>query len=209
MSSNLIFYTHPMSRGRLVRWMLEEVGVPYETKVMDFDTSLKSDEYAAINPMLKVPAIVHGGEVVTECAAICAYLADAFPEKGLAPPLNERSSYYRWLLFAAGPVEQACVSSVLGTRVSEEQEGMVGYGSLARVQDTLEHWFSNHEYVAGRTFTAADVYVGSQIQWNLTMKVLEARPNISDYAQRIHSRPACIRAGEIDDEWVAENAPSE
>src|SRR3546814_17458653 len=107
MASDLIFYTNPQSRGRIARWMLEEVGAPYETQVMDYASTMKGDAYRAINPMGKVPAIVHRGHVVTECAAICAYLADAFPDSGLAPPPADRADYYRWLFFAAGPVEQA------------------------------------------------------------------------------------------------------
>src|SRR5690349_11473994 len=102
MSDELVFYTNPMSRGRIVRWILEEVGQPYRTELLDFETSAKSAEYLAINPMGKIPAIRHGDTVVTECAAICAYLADAFPQAGLAPPHGSklRGPYYRWLFFA-------------------------------------------------------------------------------------------------------------
>ncbi|HRE36661.1 MAG TPA: glutathione S-transferase, partial [Sphingopyxis terrae] len=107
MADDLIFYTNPMSRGQIVRWMLEEVGAPYQTQILGYDDSMKGADYLAINPMGKVPAIVHRGKVVTECAAICAYLADAFPDAGLAPPLEARADYYRWLFFAAGPLETA------------------------------------------------------------------------------------------------------
>ncbi len=106
MTDKLVFYTHPMSRGRIVRWMLEEIGAPYETQVLDYGTTMKAPDYLAINPMGKVPAIMHGDSVVTECAAICAYLADAFPAAGLAPNVTsrDRGAYYRWLFFAAGPL---------------------------------------------------------------------------------------------------------
>src|ERR1700757_223581 len=104
MSDELVFYTHPMSRGRIVRWMLEEVGQPYRTEILDFATTLKGPEYLVINPMGKIPAIRHGGAVVPEAAAICAYLADTFPRAGLAPALNQRADYYRWLFFGAGPL---------------------------------------------------------------------------------------------------------
>jgi glutathione S-transferase len=107
MAQELVFYTNPMSRGRIVRWMLEEVGVPYRTEILAYGPAMKAESYRRINPMGKVPAIVHGETVVTECAAICAYLADAFPAAGLAPPLAERGAYYRWLFFAAGPAEAA------------------------------------------------------------------------------------------------------
>ena len=86
MSDELVFYTNPQSRGRIARWMLEETGVPYRTEVLGYGTTMKSPEYLAVNPMGKVPAIVHKDQVVTETAAICAYLADAFPEARLAPP---------------------------------------------------------------------------------------------------------------------------
>ena len=138
LTDDLVLHTHPMSRGRIVRWMLEEVGHPYETRPMHFGAEMKSAEYLSINPMGKVPALVHGGRIVTEVAAICAYLADAFPEAGLAPPPPERDAYYRWLFFAAGPFEAAVVNGVLGVTVTPERRGMVGYGSLAAVLDTVE-----------------------------------------------------------------------
>src|ERR1044072_7174138 len=107
--SELVFYTNPMSRGRIIRWLLEEVGQPYRTELIDYGTTGKSPEYLAINPMGKVPTIVHGDTVITECGAICAYLADAFPEAGLAPQPGSklRGPYYRWLFFGAGPIGAA------------------------------------------------------------------------------------------------------
>src|SRR3546814_5230664 len=113
---NLTFYTNPQSRGRIARWMLEEVGEPYDTVILDYGTTMKDADYLAINPMGKVPAIKHGDTIVTEAGAICAYLADAFPDKGLAPPLADprRGPYFRWLFFAAGCVEPAVTSKALG-----------------------------------------------------------------------------------------------
>ena len=118
--TDLTFYTNPQSRGRVVRWMLEEVGAPYETKVIDYAT-MKSPDYLAVNPMGKVPAIKHGDEVVTETAAICAYLADIFPEANLIPPPGhrKRGCYYRWLFFAAGPVEAAVTNKAMGFELAE------------------------------------------------------------------------------------------
>jgi glutathione S-transferase len=113
MADDLVLYTNPMSRGRIARWMLEEVGAPYRVEVLDYASGMKDAPYLSINPMGKVPAIVHRGKVVTECAAICAYLADAFPEAGLAPPPVERADYYRWMFFAAGPVEAAVTEQAL------------------------------------------------------------------------------------------------
>ncbi|MGN0864015.1 MAG: glutathione S-transferase family protein, partial [Stenotrophomonas koreensis] len=107
-TDEVLFHTHPMSRGRIVRWMLEEAGCRYRTEPMAFE-DLKSAPYLAINPLGKVPAITHRGVVVTETAAICAYLADAFPAAGLAPAVDDplRGSYLRLLFLAAGPLEAA------------------------------------------------------------------------------------------------------
>src|SRR3546814_8560778 len=157
MASDLIFYTNPQSRGRIARWMLEEVGAPYETQVMDYASTMKGDAYRAINPMGKVPAIVHRGHVVTECAAICAYLADAFPDSGLAPPPADRADYYRWLFFAAGPVEQAVTNKALHAEATPEQRRMLGYGSYDLAVDVLEQAVSRQDYIAGARFSAADV----------------------------------------------------
>ena len=137
MASDMIFYHNPMSRGQIIRWMLEEVGAPYDTEILDYASSMKSDEYRAINPMMKVPAIAHKGRVVTEAAAICAYLADVFPEAGLAPRDEEKADYYRWMFFAAGPLEQAVTNNVAGFEPSEEQQRMFGYGNYDLAVNTL------------------------------------------------------------------------
>ncbi|WP_374570096.1 glutathione S-transferase family protein [Phenylobacterium sp.] len=206
MSGDLVFYTNPMSRGRIARWMLEEVGAPYETVLLDFSTTAKTDEYLRLNPMGKVPAIVHRGHVVTECAAICAYLAEAFPDAGLAPAEDERADYYRWLFFAAGPLEQAVVNHSLGLDPPAERRAMVGYGSYDLAVDTLETAVSAHPYVAGERFTAADVYVGSQIGWGMSFGALPKRPAFEAYMGRIFMRPAAVRARQIDDDLIAKAA---
>ncbi|CAN5294661.1 glutathione S-transferase family protein [soil metagenome] len=211
MASDLTFYTNPMSRGRTIRWMLEEVGAPYETVVLDYATSLKGTDYLAINPMGKVPAIVHNGKVVTECAAICAYLADAFPEAGLAPPPAERADYYRWLFFAAGPVEQAFTNKSLGVEPTPQQQRMAGYGCFAQTIDTLELAVSKTPYVTGERFTAADLYVGSQIGFMLQFGMLEPRPAFVAFSDRVYAREAFKRASAIDDALIAaarETAPA-
>jgi glutathione S-transferase len=210
MSDELVFYTHPMSRGRIVRWMLEEVGVPYRTELIEFGPSMKAPPYLAINPMGKVPAIRHGDTVVTEAAAICAYLADAFPAAGLAPPVGSalRGPYYRWLFFGAGPVEAAVSNKSLGMVVPEGREGMIGYGRLADVLTTLEHAVSRGDYLVGDRFTAADVYLGAQIGWGMQFGTLEKRPAFERYWQRLAARPAAQRAKAIDDKLVAERQKS-
>jgi glutathione S-transferase len=199
MSNELVFYTNPMSRGRIVRWMLEEVGQPYRTEIMGYADSMKAAAYLAINPMGKVPAIKHGDTVVTEGAAICAYLADAFPEAGLAPPLKDRGDYYRWLFFAAGPIEAAVTAKSLGFEPKPEQERMAGFGSLAHVMDALEGAVTGREFIAGGKFSAADVYVGSQIGWGMQFGSIEKRPAFEAYWAKLFNRPAAVRAREIDD----------
>ncbi len=208
MSDDLVLYTHPMSRGRIVRWMLEEVGQPYRTEVLEYGTSMKSDEYRAVNPMGKVPAIRHGDTVVTETSAICAYLADAFPEAGLAPPPGDplRGPYYRWLFFAAGPVEMAAMNQMLGHEVPEDRKVSVGYGSYEDVLTALEQAVANKEYLVGNRFSAADLYLGSHIGWGMSFGTIEKRPGFEDYWQRLSTRPAAVRAREIDDALVAEQA---
>jgi len=206
MSDELVFYTHPMSRGRIARWMLEELGQPYRTEVLDYASTMKGPAYLAINPMGKVPAIVHGNVVVTECAAICAYLADAFPDAALAPPPGSRArgEWYRWLFFGAGPLEAATTNQALGVTVPVERRGMVGYGSLVTVVDTLERWVSEHEFLAGGHFSAADVYLGSQIGWGMQFGTIEKRPALAQYVGRILMRPAAQRAKAIDDALLAQ-----
>ena len=206
MSDELVFYTHPMSRGRIVRWMLEELGQPYRTEIMDYATTLKGPDYLAINPMGKIPAIRHGDTVVTEGAAICAYLADAFPEAGLAPPLKDhrRGPYFRWLFFAAGPIEAASSNKALGVVVPQERERMMGYGNIALALKTLEDAVSRGPYLAGDNFTAADLYVGSQLGFGMMFGMIEKRPAFEQYWQRLGSRPAYIRAKELDDAQVAQ-----
>lgn len=200
--TDLIFYTNPQSRGRIVRWMLEEIGVPYETSVLEYATTMKAPEYLAINPMGKVPTIVHGQQVVTECAAICAYLADAFSDANLAPPMSHRGAYYRWLFFAAGPVEQAGTLHNFGIETSEEQSRSAGYGTYHQMVDVLEKAASTQAYIAGDSFTAADVYVGSQVGWGMQFGFLPRRTAFVDYFARVSDRPAYARATALDDALI-------
>ncbi|HEY9554504.1 glutathione S-transferase family protein [Allosphingosinicella sp.] len=206
---NLTFYTNPQSRGRIARWMLEEVGEPYDTVILDYGTTMKDADYLAINPMGKVPAIKHGDTIVTEAGAICAYLADAFPDKGLAPPLADprRGPYFRWLFFAAGCVEPAVTSKALGLLAPADKKQMAGYGSYEETIDTLERAVSGAPYICGDQFTAADVYVGSQIGWGLMFGTIEKRPAFEAYVGRLQSRPAARRANELDDAAMPKPEP--
>ena len=204
--TDLIFYTNPQSRGRIIRWMLEETGADYETKVLGYADSMKGPDYLAINPMGKVPAIRHGDTVVTECAAICAYLADAFPEAGLAPPAGSRlrGPYYRWLFYAAGPVEAAITNRALKVEPNAEQQRFVGYGSFEAAIDNLENALKPGPYICGDRFTAADLYVGSQIGFGMMFGSIDKRPIFEDYFGRLSARAAAVRANRIDDALIAE-----
>ncbi|MGE6740207.1 glutathione S-transferase family protein [Allorhizobium pseudoryzae] len=202
--TSLVLYTNPMSRGRIARWMLEEVGVPYEVKVVAYGPQMKSPDYLAINPMGKVPALQHGENVVTECAAIIAYLADVFPEANLAPKTDaERAAYYRWMFFAAGPLEAAVTNRSLGVVIPDDKRGMVGYGSYEKVVDTIETALSKTPYAAGDRFTGADVYVGSHLMWGMQFGSIDKRPALEAYVARLASRPAHLRATELDDALAA------
>ena len=208
MNTDLVFYTNPMSRGRVARWILEEVGAPYQTKVLDYASSMKAPEYLAINPMGKVPAIVHKGRTVTETAAICAYLADAFPDAELAPALEDRADYYRWLFFTAGPVEAAFSNKAAGFIPDADKQRMFGYGNFDLALDTLENAVNGKEFIAGNRFSAADVYVASMLAFMMGFRLLEPRPAFSAYVERLELRPAWKRAKEIDDALVPQGQPA-
>ena len=202
--AELTFYTNPMSRGQIARWMLEEVGADYDTVILEYGRTLKDADYLAINPMGKVPAIVHAGNVVTEGAAICAYLADAYPDAALAPATDaERAAYYRWLFYAAGPIEAAVTDRSLGVVPTDDQRRMVGYGSYDAVVDVLDREIAGKDFVCGDRFTAADVYFGSQIMWGTQFGSLPARDSFTAYAERLAARDAYKRAKAIDNDLIA------
>jgi glutathione S-transferase len=201
----IVFYTNPMSRGRIVRWMLEEVGRPYRTVVLDYGTTMKAPAYLAINPMGKVPAVTWRGVTVTECAAICAWLADACPEAGLAPAFDDpaRGTYLRWLFFTAWPVEAAVTAKALNLLAPADKAAMAGYGSFEQVVDALENAVSGGPWILGDRFSAADVYVGSQIMFGLQFGTLPERDAFRAYAERLSGRAAAGRAREMDDALIA------
>ena len=196
MADKLTLYTNPMSRGRIAHWMMEEVGEPYDTVYLDYGPPMKAAAYLAINPMGKVPALVHGATIVTEYAAICAYLADTFPKAGLAP--RNRGAYYRWLFFGAGPLEAAIITASLGVTVPDELRGRVGFGAMKTTLDALEGALSSTPYLAGDAFSAADVATGSQIGWGMQFGGIEKRPVFEDYWARVSDRAAYRRALALD-----------
>ena len=200
------FYTNPMSRGQIARWALHEAGADYAQVLVDW--AAKPAAFTQANPMAKVPTLIHhsetGERVITECAAICAYLAEMHPEAGLLPSDAELADYYRWLFFAAGPIEQAIVSRAMGWEVPEGREGMVGFGSYERVLDTLEGHLAANDFACGSRFTAADIYVGSQVDWGLTFGSIPPRPAFVAYAERLQAREAYKAAKSIDAALIAE-----
>jgi glutathione S-transferase len=202
--ADLTFFTNPMSRGQTVRWMLEEVGEPYETEILDYGTTMKTEPYLSINPMGKVPAIRHNGRVVTEVAAICCYLADAFPAANLAPPPADRADYYRWIFFTSGPVEAAFSNKSAGWEPAADKQAMFGYGSYDKAIGTLEQALTGKTYIAGDRFTAADLFVGAMVNFMLQFNLLDPRPVFTDYAARMTDRDAYRRAKEIDSKLIAE-----
>ncbi len=201
-------YTNPMSRGRIGRWALEEVGVDYDVEVIDYGP--RSPEFLAVNAMGKVPTIVHDGTVVTECAAICAYLADAFPQAGLAPALDQRADYYRWLFFAAGPLEQAVTSKAMGWDAAGDlqKQGMLGFGDFDRTIDTLEGAVTaaGDSWLAADYFTMADLYVGAHLSWGTQFGTIPKRDVFVAFVERVTGREAAVRAAAKDDALMAEKA---
>lgn len=199
----LTFYTNPQSRGRIVRWMLEEVGEPYETRIVEYGPMMKGPDYRALNPMGKVPALVHDGTVVTEVNAILAYLAEAFPQAGLMP--KDRAGFFRWMFFVAGPLEYAVVSRSFGWDVSEPRErGRLGYGSLEEVVATLAGHLGGRDYAVGDRFSVVDVTLGSALGWGMMQGTIPAEPAFVAYWDRLKDRPAALRAREIDGRLAAE-----
>ena len=205
--AKLTLYTNPMSRGRVARWMLEETGLPYDTQLLEYGTTMKAPDYLAINRMGKVPAIAHGDAVVTENAAIGLYLADLVPDKALAPPAgsHERAPYYRWISFMA-PLEALMMAKHSG-KLGEPMSS--GYGTEADVLDTLEQAIGDRDYLAGERFTMADLLVSAYIGWYLQFKMLEPRQEFVRFAQRHRDRPAAQRGNEIDDAIIARQKAAE
>ena len=192
----LMFYTHPQSRGRSVRWMLEECGASFDTVIMNYDGSLQSAEYLAINPMGKIPTLRYGDTVITEAAAIILFLADLFPEKQLAPAVGsaERGSYYRWFCFMAGPMEAAVMAQFWQFSPPAEASRSLGYGDFERVVRTVEQALSDTEYLLGQQFSAADLYMATVLEFCYRMNVWPDSRVCRDYIQRIQQRPAYARA---------------
>lgn len=206
--NTMTLYTNPQSRGRVVRWMLEEIGQPYDVKIMSYGGDIKSPQYLKLNPMGKVPTLTHKGAVITEVAAICAYLAEQFPEAGLAPALDspERGSYHRWLFFIAGPFEMASTAKAYDWEITEENAMAVGCGRIQDTLNTIEQTLAKQPYLCGDQFTTADLIMASYLGWQTMMKVLEPNPVFSEYVERCEKREAARRADGLDNALMEKSA---
>ncbi len=205
------FYYNPMSRAQIARWALHEVAADYDPVLVGYED--KPAEFLAANPMGKIPTIVHHhagpdgtvhDHVVTEAAAICHYLALVTPEAGLLPGEHEAADYFRWLFFAAGPLEHAVTNHAFGWEPSAQQERTVGFGSYSRTVVTLDEWLQSHDYVCGSRFTMADVYVGSAVDWGMTFGTLPERASFTAYVEKLRARPAYQASKAIDMALIAE-----
>jgi glutathione S-transferase len=193
------FFFNPMSRAQIARWALHEVNADYDPVFVDWKA--KPQALLDANPMGKLPTIIHhtpaGDLVVSEAAAVCHYLAEA-ERSDLLPTAAERASYYRWLFFAAGPLEASVTANAMGWKVPDGREGMAGFGTFDRTLDALDQWLSTNDFATGKRFTMADVYLGSQVDWGLMFKSMPERPSFLAYAERVRSRPAYAAAKAID-----------
>lgn len=194
---SITFYTNPQSRARIVRWMLEETGLEYEAKTVEYGPAMKSPEYLAMNPMGKVPMLTVNGRVITEVAAICTYLAELAPEKQLAPELGspERADYLRWLFFVSGPLEALMTDKKLG-QLAEPQSA--GYGRYEDVISTLKSGIKGKDHLCGDHFTAADLLMVTNLRWYMSLKMIEENDEFHRYVKLHEQRPAASRAYELD-----------
>jgi glutathione S-transferase len=195
-SDEVVFYHNPMSRGRMVHWMLEETGAPYRVELVSFDKGEhKKPAFLAVNPMGKIPAIVHRGTVITECGAIITYLADAFPSAKLAPATTEpaRGTYLRWMFFGQGCIDSALIDRMF-SRPPADKPTALGYGNYDDMVHAVETALTPGPYILGDRFSAVDVYVGSQLGFGLMTKSLEPRPIFQRYVELLAQRPASKRA---------------
>lgn len=190
--STLTLYTNAMSRGNTIDLLFRFLNVPYQRIELAYGEEMHTHEYLALNPMGKVPTLTDGEIVVTESAAICLYLADKFPEKGLSPALNspERAHYYRWFAFAAGPLEAAFTVQQMGIELTDEQQHMSGFGSYQRVMACLENEFNKlSPYICGPKLTAVDIYLGYFLIFLEKINMLQDYPVITRYLNTLKQLP--------------------
>ena len=201
----LTLYHIAPSRSSIVHWMLEEVGQPYDIHLLSMNRGEnRAPEYLAVNPMGKVPALKHCNVVITEAAAICAYLADEFPQAGLNVPIGDprRGVYLKWLFFGPSCIEPAMTDRAF-PRKEEARRAMLGYGDFDTVMDVVAKAVAPGPYLIGERFTAADVIVGATLRWGMMFKLIPERPEFTAYAARLAQRPALQRAEAKDKQLTA------
>jgi len=198
--SDIIFYTNPDSRGRMIRWLLEELDLDYQVKLLGFGPEMKTSSFLKINPLGKVPALIHKERVITESGAIICYLADTFSSKNLAPLERERADYYRWMFFAAGPLELIMADRLRRVENQMGRQAFVSHGGNHEATlNTLRQALGQHRYIAGERFTAADIYVGYQIALGMFFKVIPRDPVFVAYWKKVRSRDCFLKAKKLDD----------
>ncbi|MGD9501918.1 MAG: glutathione S-transferase family protein [Methyloceanibacter sp.] len=200
--ADLTLYHAAPSRSSIARWMLEELGEPYDLHVLSLSKGEQSEPgYLAVNPMGKVPALKHGDAVITEAAAICTYLADAFPQAGLSVPVGDprRGAYLKWLFFAPSCIEPAITDRAF-PRQETPRRAMLGYGDFDTVMAVVANAVEKGPYLMGEQFTAADVVLGSTLRWGLMFGLLPKRPEFVAYVGRLEERRALKRAVALDQE---------
>jgi len=205
--ADLTLYHAAPSRSSTVLWMLEEIGQPYDVHLLNLETKEnRQPDYLAINPMGKVPAVNHKGTIITEVAAICTYLADAFPQAGLTIAIDDprRGAYLKWLFFAPSCIEPAILDRVLKKEGGPQR--MLGWGDFDSVIGVLRQALAAGPYLLGDKFTAADVVVGSGVRFGMVFKALPELPEFTAYAQRLAERPAARRATAKDAELAKKKA---
>ena len=203
--ADLTLYHAAPSRSSVVRWMLEELGQPYDLHLLNLANGDQTKpEYRAINPMGKVPALKYGDAVVTEVAAICTYLADEFPHAWLNIPVGDprRGAYLKWLFFSPSCIEPAVTDRAF-PRKEEPRRGTLGYGDLDTVMDVVAKAVEPGPYLLGEQFTAADVVLGSMLRWGMMFDLLPRQPEFVAYVGRLEQRPALQRAVGLDQELAA------
>ena len=201
----LTLYHAAPSRSSITRWMLEEIGEPYDIHLLSLTKGEnRAPDYLAVNPMGKVPALKHGDVIITEAAAICAYLADEFPRAKLNVPVGDprRGVYLKWLFFGPSCIEPAMMDRAFPRR-EEARRGALGYGDFDTVMDVMTKAAAKGPYLMGEQFTAADVVIGSTLRWGTMFKLLPERPEFSAYTSRLAARPALQRAEAQDKELAA------
>ena len=199
----ITLYTNPNSRGRIIRWLLEECGADYEVVPVPYgENGTKSADYLAVNPMGKLPAGKYGDAVITETAALITFLAELFPEKNLIPAVGtaERGEFYRWLMFALH-AEYAFMDKRFGIPETPERKYSIGYGSFDEVVATLTTFLNGKEYALGDHFTALDLYLSGLIAWGIMRaQVLDMDSELGAFMKRHAARPAFAKSQALDAE---------